>query len=69
MPLLIDATEAKKFDVRLTDRHLERGLITQTELNKVTKDLPDDADNAGWVSVDTLAQAADAPPAKPFAAH
>ena len=52
--LLHKAVESKKFDVRVVDRNIERGLVRAEDADKVTKSLPDDAANAEWVRVDDL---------------
>lgn len=54
MTLLHDAVEAKKFDVRVVERNLTRGLITTDELDKAGKKLTDDAEGGDWVSIDSL---------------
>lgn len=43
--LLNDALNSKTFDIRLLDRLLAEGKITQEEVEKVLKNLPDDAEN------------------------
>lgn len=54
MILLDEAVRAKKFDARLTQRHLERAVFTQDELQKNLDSLPDDADAGEWVSIESL---------------
>ena len=54
MTLLKDASEAKKSDIRLIDRNFKKGLISQDEIQRLAGQLPDDAANAEWVSVETL---------------
>ena len=55
MTLLKDAMEAKKFDSRIQERSLQKGLLKAEELKKQTDLLPDDADNAEYVSIETIA--------------
>jgi len=54
MTLLSDATEAKKFDTRVVERNVARGTTKSEELERFSKDLPDDAENAEYVSIDAL---------------
>jgi hypothetical protein len=55
MTLLHEAVEAKKLDVRMVERNIARGVIAAEDADKAAKKLPDDADNAEWISLDTLA--------------
>lgn len=50
MPLLVDATEEKNFDVRMVERNLTRGRVTSDDVEKLVKKLPDDSENAQWVN-------------------
>lgn len=54
MPLLHEAVEAKKMDVRLVERNVTRGVITSEDVEKNLKKLPDDADNADSISIESL---------------
>ena len=54
MALLHEAVDEKKLDVRVSERNTTRGVITADELQKALDKLPDDADNAQWVSVEAL---------------
>ncbi len=54
MTLLSDATEAKKYDVRVIERNVQRGLTKAEDHEKFQKELVDDADNAEFVSLDAL---------------
>lgn len=54
MTLLHDAVEAKKLDVRVVERNLTRNMVTTDDIEKALKKLPDDADGADWVSIDSL---------------
>lgn len=52
MALLEDAIEAKKFDLRLVEKKISRGLMKRSELDAQLKTLSDDEANAEWVSSD-----------------
>jgi len=54
MALLNDAADFKKLDIRMIERNLARGIITPTEAEAAVLALPDDAENADWVSLDDL---------------
>ncbi len=54
MVLLSDAVQFKKFDTRLVERSISRGALSSSELEVALKQLPDDSENATWVSVDTF---------------
>jgi hypothetical protein len=54
MTLLYDAIEDKKADVRNLEKNLTRGSLTNEELQKMMKQLPDDGVNAEWISIDSL---------------
>lgn len=56
MTLLHDAVEAKKFDTRVLERNLTRGVITDAEVKKVAQSLPDDAEAGEYVNIETLAE-------------
>ncbi len=55
MTLLHEAVDAKKMDVRLVERNVNRGVMTAEDVEKNLKKLPDDGDNAQYVSIDSLA--------------
>jgi hypothetical protein len=57
MTLLNEAVEAKKFDVRMVERNLARGVVGSEEVEKASKALADDAENADWVSLEDLLKA------------
>ena len=40
-----------KFDKRLTEIHVHRGIVTKDEVEKYNKDLPDLASNVEYVSL------------------
>lgn len=54
MALLHDAVGSKKLDIRMIERNLARGVISQAELDAATSQLPDDGENAEWVSIESL---------------
>ena len=56
MVLLHDSVDSKKMDVRLVERNVARGVITQDQVNKALAQLPDDAENAEWVEIDSLTE-------------
>jgi hypothetical protein len=56
MVLLSDAVRFKKLDTRLVERNIARGGLTEAEFQAAVADLPDDAENADWVSIDSFAQ-------------
>lgn len=60
MTLLHEAVDVKKLDVRMVERNVARGVISAEEVDKAVKKLPDDADNAEYVSLETLAAEAKA---------
>lgn len=56
MSLLSDAVEFKKFDVRVVERNVQRGVMRAEDVQKNTKDLPDDLSNAEWISIEKIAE-------------
>ncbi len=56
MSLLHDAIISKKFDVRMLDKNLVRGVITDKEAKTQAEQLPDDSENAAFVSLDEIAE-------------
>jgi hypothetical protein len=59
MTLLHDAVEAKKFDTRVLERNLTRGVITDAEVKKAAQALPDDAAAGEFVSIESLTDSDD----------
>jgi hypothetical protein len=59
MSLLHESVDSKKLDVRMVERNTARGVIKADDLDKSLKSLPDDADNAEWISLETLTDEAD----------
>ena len=56
MTLLHIAVDFKKMDTRVVERNLERGVIQGKDYDKAVKDLPDDGDNAEYVSIESIAE-------------
>jgi len=54
MTLLSDATEAKKYDSRVIERNVQRGITKAEDYEKFQKELPDDSANAEYVDVNAL---------------
>lgn len=54
MTLLHEAVENKKFDIRIIEKNLSKGLITTTDFQKSVDQLPDDSENAAWVTIESL---------------
>jgi hypothetical protein len=54
MALLHEAVEKKKMDTRMVERNVNRGVISQADVDAAVKALPDDAENATWVAIDSL---------------
>jgi hypothetical protein len=55
MTLLNDAVEQKKFDTRMVERNVARQVLSQDEVEKNLKKLPDDSENAEYTSIESLA--------------
>lgn len=55
MTLLHEAVESKKFDTRMIERNVARGVLSSEEIEKNLKKLPDDAENAEYISLDEIA--------------
>lgn len=56
MVLLSDAVQFKKFDTRLVERSVSRGNLSSQELDVSVEQLPDDSENAVWVSIESFTQ-------------
>ncbi len=54
MTLLHDAVNEKKYDVRVAQRNVDRGVMTAQDYEKTLKALPDDSDNVTWLNIETL---------------
>jgi len=56
MALLNESVNFKKFDTRMVERNIARGVLAPHELSEVLGGLPDDSENAEWISVEELAE-------------
>jgi hypothetical protein len=56
MSLLHEAIQDKKFDVRMVDKNLVRNVVSDKEVKASIEALPDDADNAEFISLDEVAE-------------
>ncbi len=54
MTLLHEAVAAKKLDTRMVERNLARGVVTAQEADTHTKNLPDDAANAEYITLEAV---------------
>lgn len=54
MTLLHEAVDFKKMDTRMVERNIARGIIAAEDVEKAAKKLPDDAENAEYVSVESF---------------
>lgn len=54
MALLNEAVDFKKLDIRMVERNVNRGVLTQDEVDTAISQLPDDAENAEVVDLDAL---------------
>jgi hypothetical protein len=54
MTLLHEAVDAKKMDVRLVERNINRGVMSAEEVEKNLKKLPDDSENAEYIAIESL---------------
>lgn len=54
MTLLHKAFEDKKFDVRLVEKNISRGFVSVDDVQQSLEELPDDAENAEYISLDVL---------------
>lgn len=54
--LLVNAVQDKRFDLRVVERNVVRGLVSPDEVEKQLKSLPDDSANAERVSFESISQ-------------
>lgn len=59
MALLQESLQEKKFDTRLIDRHLTRGVVAEKDYQAAIQSLPDDSEAADYVSIEVLDDLAD----------
>jgi hypothetical protein len=57
MSLLHDSIHEKKFDVRMLDKNLVRNVVSDKEVKTHLEQLPDDAENAVFTTVEEIEQA------------
>lgn len=55
MALLHESVDFKKLDTRMVERNVNRGVISADDVKRAMKDLHDDAENAEYVAIDSLA--------------
>ena len=56
MSLLHDSIINKKFDVRMVDKNLVRGVVSDKEVKAQAEQLPDDSENAVFINLDEIAE-------------
>ncbi len=56
MSLLHEAISDKKFDVRMLEKNLVRNVVTDKDVKSFVERLPDDAENAEFISLDEIAE-------------
>lgn len=54
MSLLHESIVEKKFDTRMLDKNLVRNVIADKEVKAHLEQLPDDSENAEYVSIEDL---------------
>ena len=54
MSLLHDAIQEKKFDTRMLEKNLVRNVISDKEVKTAIEKLPDDGENALYITLDEL---------------
>ena len=54
MSLLHDAIIEKKFDTRMVEKNLVRNVVADKEVKAHVEALPDDSENAHFISLDEL---------------
>ena len=57
MSLLHDSIQEKKFDVRMLDKNLVRNVVSDKEVKTHLEQLPDDAENAVFTTVEEIEHA------------
>jgi hypothetical protein len=56
MSLLHDSINNKKFDVRMLEKNLVRGVVSDKDVKAQVEQLPDDSENAAYISLDEIAE-------------
>lgn len=54
MSLLHESIQEKKFDTRMLDKNLVRNVVTDKDVKAHLEQLPDDGENAAYVSIEEL---------------
>jgi hypothetical protein len=54
MSLLHDGILEKKYDVRVIEKNLTRGVVSDQEVKKFVEQLPDDSENAVYINLDEI---------------
>ncbi len=54
MSLLHESIQEKKFDTRMLDKNLVRNVVADKEVKAHLERLPDDSENATYVSIEEL---------------
>jgi hypothetical protein len=55
MPLLHESSDAKKFDTRMVERNITRGIVPASDADKASASLADDGANAEWINIEVIA--------------
>ncbi len=55
MTLLHDSISEKKYDTRIVEKNLGKGIVLPGDYDKAIKALPDDASNADYTNLEELA--------------
>jgi hypothetical protein len=55
MALLHDSVDFKKLDTRMVERNIARGVVSAEAFSQSVGVLPDDAENAEWINIESLA--------------
>ncbi|MBS1959549.1 MAG: hypothetical protein JST80_08775 [Bdellovibrionales bacterium] len=56
MSLLHEAIQEKKLDVRMLEKNLVRNVVTDKEAKTAIAALPDDSENAAYISLDEVSE-------------
>ena len=56
MSLLHESIQEKKLDVRMLEKNLVRNMVTDKEVKTAIAALPDDAENAAYISLDEVSE-------------
>ena len=54
--LLVNAVQDKRFDLRVVERNIVRGVVSPDEVEKQLKALPDDAANSERVTFESISE-------------